>query len=156
MPPALDAPIPVWTDGDVRITATLVDHHPMAPAFAFRFDTPDGSIVISGDTRPSDNLIALARDTDVLIHEVIDPAFADLLAARLPPDQAGPVRTHLLHSHTTIEQVGAVAEAARAKTLVLTHLVPSDNPVERWEAAAEGFAGRLIVGADLMNIPVGV
>lgn len=60
-------PFPVWQDGDVRVTATLVDHRPTAPAFAFRFDTPDGSVVVSGDTRPSDNLIELAHGADYLV-----------------------------------------------------------------------------------------
>ncbi|MHA6631506.1 MBL fold metallo-hydrolase [Pseudonocardia sichuanensis] len=155
MPPRLTEPIPVWTDGDVRITATLVDHHPTAPAFGFRFDTPDGSIVVSGDTCPSENLIDLARGADYLVHEVIDPLFVEELVKQLPAEQADPLRTHLLESHTTIDQVGPVAEAARVGTLVLSHLAPAHNPPERWLEAQKGFSGRLIVGADLMQLPVG-
>lgn len=51
----------VLEDDNVRVTAALVDHPPVTPAFAFRFDAPDRSIVISGDTRPSENLIKLAN-----------------------------------------------------------------------------------------------
>lgn len=155
-PPRLTSPIPVWRDGDVTVTATLVDHHPTAPAFAYRFDTPDGSIVVSGDTTVSPNLIDLARDADHLVHEVIDPAFVDRLVAALPPAQAGPMRAHLLGSHTTIEQVGAeVAEPAGVGELILTHLVPANNPVERWYRARRGYSGRVTVAADLRPIVVG-
>ena len=62
----------MWSDGEVQVTATLVDHHPTAPAFAYRIDTPDGSVTVSGDTTVSQNLIDLAKDTDYLVHEVID------------------------------------------------------------------------------------
>jgi ribonuclease BN (tRNA processing enzyme) len=155
-PPHLDRPIDVWTDGDVKVTATLVDHHPTAPAFAFRFDTPDGSVTISGDTTVSQNLIDLAQGTDYLVHEVIDPAFVDKIVAALPPGPAAALRTHLLEAHTTIEQVGRdVAERAGAKNLVLTHLVPGNNPKSVWERAGRGYSGRLIVGEDLMELRVG-
>lgn len=156
VPPRLSNPIHVWEDGDVKVTATLVDHRPTAPAFAFRFDTPDGSVVISGDTGVSQNLIDLARQCDFLVHEVIDAKFAENLTATLPPAVGGPLKEHLLTSHTTIEQVGRdVAEPAGAKNLVLSHLVPPNNPVERWQAAEKGFSGKLTVGQDLMEFGVG-
>lgn len=155
-PPRLDAPISILEDGDVRITATLVDHHPTAPAFAYRFETPDGSVVVSGDTTVSENLIDLAADADYLVHEVIDPAFVDGIADALPPDVAGPLREHLLGAHTTIEQVGRdVAEPAKVKNLVLTHLVPATTPRRTWMKAQRGFGGRVIVGEDLMQLGVG-
>ena len=154
-PPRLTAPIPVWEDEDVRITATLVDHHPTAPAFAYRFDTPDGSIVISGDTTVSENLIDLAQGVDFLVHEVIDVEWVDRLAATLPVEIRDAVRQHLIESHTTIEQVGRdVAEPANAKNLVLTHYAP-DNPAARWRQAKRGYSGNLIVGTDLLEVAVG-
>lgn len=153
-PPRLPAPISVWEDDDVRITATLVDHHPTAPAFAYRFDTPDGSIVISGDTTVSQNLIDLAKDVDYLVHEVIDVEWVDRLAATLPVEVRDAVRQHLIESHTTIEQVGRdVAEPANAKNLVLTHYAP-DNPASRWRRAKRGYSGNLIVGTDLLSVTV--
>ncbi|MFB2587049.1 MBL fold metallo-hydrolase [Herbiconiux liukaitaii] len=153
-PPRLLAPIPIWEDSDVRITATLVDHHPTAPAFAYRFDTPDGSVVISGDTTVSANLIDLAQDVDYLVHEVIDVQWVEALAATLAPEVRDAVRQHLIESHTTIEQVGRdVAEPANAKNLVLTHYAP-DNPKERWQGAKKGYSGNLVVGEDLMKISV--
>ena len=155
VPPRLAAPLRVWQDGDVTVTATLVDHRPTAPAFGYRFDTPRGSVVVSGDTAVSQNLVDLARGADYLVHEVIDPAFVDQLAAALPPELAGPVRQHLLSAHTTIEQVGRdVAEPAGVKTLVLTHLLPGTAPASRWLQARRGYSGRVVVGRDLLELPL--
>jgi ribonuclease BN (tRNA processing enzyme) len=61
----------VMQDENVRVTATLVHHPPMVPAFAYRFDAEDRSIVISGDTARSDNVVALARNADVLVHSAL-------------------------------------------------------------------------------------
>jgi ribonuclease BN (tRNA processing enzyme) len=52
-------------DENVKVTAALVDHPPVVPSFAYRFDARDRSIVISGDTAPSDNVVKLARGADV-------------------------------------------------------------------------------------------
>lgn len=154
VPPRTD-PFPVWEDGDVKITATLVDHRPTAPAFAYRFDTPDGSIVVSGDTTVSANLIALAEDADYLVHEVIDAAWVDEIAASVPEPIREALRQHLIVSHTTIEQVGRdVAGPAGVKNLVLTHLAPSDNPDGRWMQARKGYNGQVIVARELAEIPV--
>ncbi|WP_219414437.1 MBL fold metallo-hydrolase [Pseudonocardia nigra] len=110
----------VFEDDRVRVSAILVDHPPVYPSFAFRFDTADGAVVFSGDTARSDNLVRLARDADVLVHEVIDiDYFTD---QQIPPKQLA----HLRDSHTDVADVGAIAEAAGARTLVLNHLVPAD------------------------------
>ena len=145
---------PVVQDAQVKVTAALVDHPLVAPAFAYRFDTSDRSIVISGDTAPSDALIALARGADVLVHEALHPLGVDRLAARLP--HARNLKRHLLASHTTAADCGRIAAAAGVKTLVLSHFVPSDDPSitdEMWlQEARKHFGGRIIVGKDLMEI----
>lgn len=156
VPPRLSQPLDVWVDGEVTVTATLVDHHPTAPAFAYRFDTPDGSVVISGDTTVSENLIALADGADCLVHEVIDPSFVDRITSQLPPDIGPAAREHLIESHTTIEQVGRdVAQPAGVRQLVLSHFVPPSGPPSRWDDAAVGFDGKLVVGRDLMQLGIG-
>jgi ribonuclease BN (tRNA processing enzyme) len=148
-------PIDVYEDENVKVRAILVPHPPMFPSFAYRFDSADGSIVFSGDTTVSANLVKLARGADVLVHEVMDRAWAESrFEPPLDPTEQAAVN-HLLGSHTTIEQVGDVAERAGAGTLVLNHLVPADNQHRRWLEAKEGFSGRLIVGEDLMQIGVG-
>jgi ribonuclease BN (tRNA processing enzyme) len=148
-------PLEVYEDENVQVRAILVPHPPTFPAFAYRFDTDDGAIVFSGDTTVSPNLVKLARGADVLVHEVIDPVWVES-RYELPLDpmqQAG--INHLLSSHTSIEQVGEVAERAGVGTLVLNHFVPADNPHRRWLEARAGFSGRLVVGEDLMEIGIG-
>jgi len=61
----------VMENDQVKVTAALVNHPPVTPAFAYRFDTKDRSIVFSGDTTPCDNLVKLAQGAEVLVHEVI-------------------------------------------------------------------------------------
>jgi ribonuclease BN (tRNA processing enzyme) len=146
--------IPVLVDDPVSITATLVDHHPTAPAFGYRFDTPDGSVVISGDTAPRENLIDLAKGCDYLVHEVIDEIWVDEFTSTLPPEVGGALKQHLLASHTTIAQIGTVATRAEAKNLVLTHLSPAEILPERFRRIRRDYEGGLRIGKDLMSLGV--
>ena len=145
----------VMEDQTVRVTAALVHHPPMVPAFAYRFDTPDRSVVVSGDTAPVESLVTLARDADVLVHEALyDAAAVDRLIANVP--NAPDLRWSILSHHTTAEQAGRVAAAARVRTLVLSHLIPAEDPAitdEMWAAAARRhFDGRVVVAKDLMEV----
>ncbi len=154
--PPID-PFPVYEDDNVRVSATLVYHAPIFPAFAFRFDTADGAIVFSGDTgtRGRTNLAKLAHGADILVHEVIDGEWVNgLFPLPHTPEQAALVN-HLLSAHTEIGDVGATAQAAGAKTLVLSHLVPGTSPDSRWVLAQRGFTGRLVIGEDLLEVGVG-
>lgn len=151
-------PFEVYRDGTVRVTAVLVDHHQVFPAFAFRFDTADGSVVFSGDTgaNTSGNLERLANGTDVLVHEVIDRAWIDQkFGTPVPGSQLDALKTHMLGSHTTIDEVGAVAEACRARTLVLNHIVPGNTPRTHLLEAKRNFTGELVIGEDLMQLDLG-
>ena len=94
------SPVPFHEDDRVRVSATLVQHAPIFPALAYRFDTDTGSVVFSGDTGPSENLVELARGADVLVHEAIDIDWVDqLLPPPRTPAQEGLFR-HLLGAHT--------------------------------------------------------
>jgi len=140
----------VFVDGPVRVTATLVDHPLIKTALAYRFDCPDRSIVFSGDTTQSPNLVALAKGADVLVHEVMYLPGVETLVADEPK-----LRRHLLDSHSTCEQVGRAATAAGVKTLVLTHFVPGGSPIpeDTWRAAVSPyFKGEIIVGRDLLEL----
>jgi ribonuclease BN (tRNA processing enzyme) len=120
------------------------------PAFGFRFDTPGGSVVFSGDTGPCDNVVRLARGADVLVHEVIDVSLLARRLERLPNFEA--IRNHLASSHSTPEQVGQIATRAGVRTLVLSHLVPGDLDLTEsdWEARVRPhFAGDVVCGVDL-------
>ena len=144
----------VMNDENVKVTAAVVSHPLIKDALAYRFDCPDRSIVISGDTAPSDDLIRLARGADVLVHEAMYLPALDRVLART--EGAPRLRKHLLDSHTSAEDAGRVAQAAGVKLLVLSHLVPADDPAvtdQNWiDAASVHFRGRVIVGKDLMEI----
>jgi ribonuclease BN (tRNA processing enzyme) len=149
------APFEVFADARVRVSATLVDHFPVFPAFAFRVETPEGSVVFSGDTAPCENLVRLAQGTDVLVHEVIDDAWVAQLfpPPRTPAEEA--LEHHLLAAHTRIEDAGRVAARAGAKTLVLNHVIPHHLAPERAQRAARHYDGRLVLGEDLAQIGIG-
>ena len=144
----------VMQDQHVKVTSALVEHPLVSPAFAYRFDGPDRSIVISGDTTKSDRLIELARGADVLVHETMWLPGIERIVAREP--NATTLRKHLLESHTVAEDCGRVADAAGVKTLVLSHFVPGGDPAitdDMWAGAARRyFKGRVIVGRDLLEI----
>ncbi len=141
--PATD-PFPVASDDNVVVTATLVSHYDVYPAFAFRFDLKKSgkSVTYSGDTTKSDNLIKLAKDTDILVHEAefsLDDAY---YGNRFPPN-------YLQNSHTSAEQVGEVAAAANAKHVILSHYQPSDLPDSDWlEKVGKHYSGKITVGKD--------
>jgi ribonuclease BN (tRNA processing enzyme) len=152
-PPDLQ-PFTVYEDDKVRVTATLVNHFPIAPAFGFRFDSDDGSIVFSGDTGPTQNLVRLAQGADILVHEVIHMDWVDILfPPPLTPATEG-LRNHLVTAHTLPEDAGRIAEEAGVGTLVLSHLVPGNFTDDRWFGASTTFSGRLVVGHDLMQFGV--
>jgi ribonuclease BN (tRNA processing enzyme) len=143
----------VFEDDRVRVTAARNDHPPIEHSFAYRFDTADRSIVISGDTRYSAAVVALARGADVLVHEVVSREFWERPGAPQAPD----VVRHILASHTDAADVGRVAAAAGVGTVVLSHYVPTEGPGaptdEQWIAGVRRhFTGRIIAGRDLMEL----
>ena len=144
----------VFEDENVRVRAALVDHPPVVPAFAYRLDASDRSFVISGDTKPSENLIDLARGADVLVHDAFYPAAIDRLVEKVP--NASRLKQSILSHHTSAEDAGRVAQAARVDTLVLSHLIPADDPAvtdQMWiDAASAHFEGKVVVGRDLLAL----
>ena len=145
---------PVMQDENVKVIAARVEHPLVPDAFAYRFDAPDRSIVISGDTHRSDNLVKLARGADVLVHEALWVPGVDRLVTFSP--NATTLKKHIIDSHTPVEEVGQVAAAAGVKTLVLSHLVPADDDRltdQTWiDLAGVHFKGQIIVAKDLMEI----
>jgi ribonuclease Z len=119
-----------------KVTTTPVEHGNI-DTLAYRIDSGGRSIVISGDTGPCINLIQLARDADILVHEC---SF---------PDSAGEKR-----GHTIPRQLGEIAKKAKVKKVVLTHLFPPCNGHEKEmvESVRKNFSGEVIVGEDLMEI----
>ena len=145
----------LFEDVNLRVTAALVDHPPVVPAFAYRFDSSARSIVISGDTKVSDNLIALARGADVLVHEVyFDEAAVDRLVSDVR--NAPRLKQSVMSHHTSAADAGRIAQVAGVGTLVLSHFVPAEDPAitdAMWIAAARAhFDGEVVLGKDLLEI----
>lgn len=153
--PPMD-PFTVYEDERVIVSAILVDHHPTAPAFAYRFDSKHGSVVISGDTGYCDNTIRIAQGCDILFHEVISLA---PIRARTETELGDPllvqaVMEHHERAHTTPADAGRIAQLAGARKLVLHHFAPASAPRADWMEAGVHFEGELIIARDLDEIAV--
>jgi ribonuclease Z len=135
----------VYDDGTVRVTAFAVDHRPVEPAFGYRFDSAGKTIVLSGDTRPTPNLVKYARGADVLVLEAYLPEWF----AKVDKPE---VAARLEHYHTSAEEAGQIAAQAGVKTLVLTHLIPGNADATFLARASKSFKGRIIVGRDLLQV----
>lgn len=152
--PTMD-PFSFYEDDRIKVSATLVNHAPIFPALAYRFDTDDGSVVFSGDTGKNPNLVTLARGADVLVHEVIDRSWPESLFPTPRNAAQEGLYQHLIQAHTLIEDVGPIAQEAGVKTLALSHIVPGNRPDAVWEACGNGFDGQLVIGHDLDVIGIG-
>jgi ribonuclease BN (tRNA processing enzyme) len=143
-------PFTVMSDDRVHVTAILVEHPSVFPSYAFRFDTAGGSVVFSGDTTITDNMITIAQGADILVHEAIDLQAVAL--AGLTPEQVH----HMEISHSDVTKLGPLAQQAGVKTLVLSHLAPGSRrlvPDTVWKTkASAGYSGEVIVGNDLAHL----
>jgi ribonuclease Z len=136
------APGIVYRDALVRVTAFAVQHGAWPHAYGYRFDTPDRSIVISGDTRPSEAVVRACDGCDVLVHEVY-------LSSALDTRSADWQAYHHAY-HTTSLELGGIAARTRPKLLVLYHLLPpgvSDSALIA--DVRQTFSGAVRVGRDL-------
>ena len=140
----------VYQSDGVKVTAFLVDHAEIQPAFGYRIDYSGHSVTLSGDTRPSENLIKFAQGTDVLIHEVIDPtAFSKVTSS-----DDGEQRQKIVGHHTTPEQAGEIFSRVKPRLAVYSHIVPPDVP-DVIPHTRKTYAGPLELGEDLMSIEIG-
>jgi ribonuclease BN (tRNA processing enzyme) len=136
------APGEVFKDSRITVRAFQVPHSEWPNAYGYRIDTPDRSIVISGDTRESDAVSNACSGCDVLIHEVFsDAGFKTLPAARAPYHAA---------AHTPATAVGRVATKGRAKMLILNHALFFGATEEQMlNEVKSTFAGRIVIAKDL-------
>ena len=138
--------ISVYDDGVVRVTAVPVTHGRAHPALAYRLDTPDGAIVFSGDTTVNSDLIALARNADILVHQVADLDYLEQHGL------TGPGLERMCALQTDVTEVGGVAERAQVRELILNHYLPAEpNAISdaSWaERAGRGFQGETTAGTD--------
>jgi ribonuclease BN (tRNA processing enzyme) len=159
----------IFKDDKVTVTAVENTHYPARSlaripdrSFAFRFDTPHRSIVFSGDTAYSQNLVTLARNADVFVCEVIDQGVLDDMRQRASAAAAAGnpnnIFRHVAETHSSPADVARMATAANVRTVVLNHEGAGPAPTGELaypvtgfiEAVRKGFAGEVIVGEDLM------
>ncbi|HTB14955.1 MAG TPA: MBL fold metallo-hydrolase [Bryobacteraceae bacterium] len=133
----------VYRDANVTVTAFLVPHGEWKEAFGYRFDTADGrSVVISGDTGPTDVVAKACNGCDVLIHEVYS----------VEGFKKRPVEWQRYHAryHTSSEELAGIATKARPGVLVLTHLLFwGTSEEELLGEVRRGYAGKVVSGRDL-------
>jgi ribonuclease BN (tRNA processing enzyme) len=140
-------PSVVYDSGGVRVTAFLVDHGEWREAYGYRFDTPGRSIVLSGDTRPSEELVRMATGVDVLIHEVQPSDSTRHPGNRSAAEWASYVRAY----HTTALQLGELAVRARPKLLVVYHNGRRATSDRILEDIRRSFSGPVALAADLQR-----
>jgi len=138
----------VFEEGELRVTAFRVDHAPVAPAVGYRFDYAGRSVVVSGDTAYSDDLVAAAEGADVLFHDALQPDF--VAAMQEAAEKQGATRiAKILYDipdyHASPTDAARAAQAAGVDRLVLYHLVPP-MPSDYLEAAFLGDAGSAFDG----------
>ena len=136
----------VYERGGVTVTAFLVTHGLVKPSYGYRVDYAGRSVALSGDTSPSDNLVAFCRGVDVLIHEAID---LDVLRSLVPNQQRVDA---IVARHTTAEQAAAVFGRVSPRLAVFSHSPGTAAIVER---ARRSYPGRVEMGEDLMVIHIG-
>ena len=146
----------VLSHDDVRVTALRVIHPPVTESYAFKFELGDKKVVFSGDTAFFPPLAEFAKGADYLVHEVLYAPGVDALVSRRP--NADKLKASILSHHTRAEDVGRIATMANVKTLVLNHFVPPDDRTltpDVWsDAVRETFGGKVIVGRDLLRLPL--
>ena len=162
----INQPGVIYEDAKIKVTAAENTHYQLIPpgsasygldrSFAYRFDTPDRSIVFTGDTGPSDAVTKLAQGADVLVTEVINvPATIRFAMANIPSTAAtrDHIAQHMRLEHMTPEEIGKMAAAARVKMVVLTHFSPGADGETDITPYTEGirkyYKGPVIAGADI-------
>lgn len=136
----------VYDQGGVKITAFVVDHGPVKPALGYRFDYAGRSVALSGDTRPSDNLVNFCKGVDLLIHETVD----EVSLKKLVPSQQ--LFDAIVAHHTTPEQAADIFRRVSPKLAVFSHAQGGAAVVERTKRT---YPGRVEFGEDLMAIEIG-
>ena len=136
--------------GGLTVSAFLVEHDPVKPAFGYKFEGGGRAAVISGDTRPCENLIRWSYRADCLVHECCEMAKTSWYPGCGWPTLEDKIRD-LASYHTQPDQLGRIAREAKAARLVVTHLMPGSVPDELRDAIARDYQGPVTIGEDLQE-----
>jgi ribonuclease Z len=148
----------VYDNDGIKITAFEVDHKPVYPALAYKFEYNGQSLVISGDTIPVDNMVKYSEGIDLLIHESYNKEWLDALITQFPEQAVG--LSNPAKYHTTTLEAAEIARKAGVKHLVLTHHIPAPMETEEAEEAyikgvREIYSGPITMARDLMEFDLG-
>jgi ribonuclease BN (tRNA processing enzyme) len=150
----------VYQDNRIRVTAAENTHYQLIPlkyqasmkSYSYRFETPYGAVVFTGDTGPSAAVEALAKDADVLITEVEDLDAIEIDVRGHGIGNAGnadKLVEHMRIEHLPMKAVGELASKANVKAVILDHYVGGDD-AERFTAGVKAFySGPVFAGEDL-------
>jgi ribonuclease Z len=140
----------VWDADGVLIRVAPTDHRPVEPTIAFRVEHAGAAVVLAGDTLPCPTLDELCAGADALVITAIRKDLIEGCGIKRLED--------VLDYHSSVEQAAQTAERAGVATLILTHYVPAMAPgsEDEWrDRAAAHFSGKVVLGDDLLEFPVG-
>lgn len=140
----------VYENNGVEVIAFHVDHGPMKPALGYRINYNGHSVVISGDTTYSENLIKYAKDTDLLVQEVV--------VVKGPEEEyQSEAHKNIEAYHTTPEQAGEIFKEVNPKLAVYTHIATflPEHEATIVDRTNEIYDGKVVLGEDLMTIEIG-
>lgn len=152
------APKHLYNNDGVSISSISVPHPPFneGEAFSYKIESDNKTIVITGDMIDNKQIIEFAKDADYLVSEAVLVSGVEKLAARI--GNGSTLAEAIISHHTTAEEVGAIAKKANVKHLILTHMVPADDPSitdQEWiDEIRKNYDGPVTIAKDLMNFKI--
>ncbi len=138
----------IYSENGIRVTAFLVNHKPVDPAYGYRIDFGKRSVVISGDTTYSQSLVDHTLGVDLLVHEIMSVKSKIL--------EKNPRLQKIQHYHTSPEQLAKVLEKTKPRAAVMTHVIVIGNSEDDvLQQVTDHYAGDVYMGHDLMSIELG-
>jgi ribonuclease BN (tRNA processing enzyme) len=158
----------VYQDDKIRVTAAENTHFQLMPAkyrarmksFSYRFETPYGVIVFTGDTGPSEAVTKLATGADVIVSEVEDLGGAENIARAAGPNRqqtpnANALAAHMRMEHLPMKDLGEMATKAHVKTVLMIHFVGAGSGEQFVAGVKKYYSGPVFAGEDLARYCLG-
>jgi ribonuclease Z len=156
--PSIGEDVEVFNKDGLRVIAIQVDHEPVVPAIAYRFEYAGRSVVVSGDTDYSENLGRAAHGADLLVHEVLEKKIVGTMSRAMRDrglERQSKLASDVLDYHTSPHEALRLARDAEVSTLVFTHLVPPVPGMMARRVFLSGLGERgdveVLVGEDGMH-----
>jgi ribonuclease Z len=162
--PPPGVPSVIFEEDGIRISVFRVEHEPVSPAVGYRFDYGGRSLVVSGDTRRSESLLAAAKGVDLIVHEALSPKLVGVMhdaATETGQDALAKITHDILDYHASPVEAAEIAEAAGADHLLFYHVVPPlplPGLASVWlEGVSDVYSGDVTLGVDgtILSLPSG-